>query len=174
MIDQHLQFEQTQRECRTDDFELLTRTRNYRILYCNLGRYQHKIESISELKVNEHTTKDLYSLNVIGAGWKLTQFFIRMKELANVEHMQSKTIQFRLIEVDIHWPIVLAVTRMPWPTSSSNKYGPMMPPSPKSTGSSDSFWVRGLFNICVRIFRQDQNELHLKRWFFFYQNRHFL
>ena len=51
---------------------------------------------------------------------------------------------------------------------------------PKSSPNSDSFWVRRLFNVCVRVFctpnatillvyiytRQDQNELHLKRWFF--------
>ena len=58
-----------------------------------------------------------------------------------------------------------------WPNYSSG---------PKSALNSDSFWVRGLFNVCVRVFcnpkcnnfacllnRQDQNELHLKRYYFF-------
>ena len=42
--------------------------------------------------------------------------------------------------------------------------------------STKSFWVRRLFNVCVRVFCdnfaclhtwQDRNELHLKKWFFF-------
>ena len=50
----------------------------------------------------------------------------------------------------------------------------------KCTPNSDSIWVRRLFNVCMRVFcapkcdnficlltRQDQNVLHLKRWFFF-------
>ena len=46
----------------------------------------------------------------------------------------------------------------------------------KSAPNSDSLWVYRLFNVCVRVFcapnatilivHQDQNELHLKRWFF--------
>ena len=49
---------------------------------------------------------------------------------------------------------------------------------PKSAPNSNSFWVRRLFNVCERVFkydnfdclhtRQDQNKLHLKRWFFFF------
>ena len=35
---------------------------------------------------------------------------------------------------------------------------------PKFAPNSDSFWVRRLFNVHTR---QDENELHLKRWFFF-------
>ena len=53
---------------------------------------------------------------------------------------------------------------------------------PKFAPNSYSFWVRWLFNVCVRVFCaqmrqfgrlhtcQDQSELHLKRWFFC-QNR---
>ena len=53
---------------------------------------------------------------------------------------------------------------------------------PKFEPNNNSFWVRRLFNACLRVFcvpnatillvyphtRQDQNELHLKRWFFFF------
>ena len=59
-----------------------------------------------------------------------------------------------------------------WPNYASS--------GPKSAPNSDSFWVRGLFNVCWRVFgnpkcdnfaclhtRQDQNELRLKRWCFF-------
>ena len=49
----------------------------------------------------------------------------------------------------------------------------------KSAPNSDSFWMRAGFLCakcenfaCLRT-RQDQNEIHLKRWFFFFcQNRH--
>ena len=57
----------------------------------------------------------------------------------------------------------------------------------KSASNSDSFWVRRLFNVCVRGFlctkcdnftclhtRQDQNEFHLKKMIFFvkiFQNK---
>ena len=51
---------------------------------------------------------------------------------------------------------------------------------PKSAPNSDSFWVRRHFKVCVRVFCapnatifcshtcQDQNKLHLKRWFFIF------
>ena len=69
-----------------------------------------------------------------------------------------------------HGPITIAIDCngfslliFEWPSYASG---------PKFAANSDSFWVRRLFNVCVRGFcaclhtHQDQNELHLKRWFF--------
>ena len=61
----------------------------------------------------------------------------------------------------------LLILKEKWPNYASG---------PKSTPNTGSFWVRRLFNVCVRVFcalnfaclyiRQDQNELHLNRCFF--------
>ena len=85
-----------------------------------------------------------------------------------------------------HGPIMIAIYCNGFSLLIFEEKWPNYASGPKSVANSDSFWVCRLFNVCVRVFcapkcdnfaclhtRQDQNKLHLKRWFFC-QNRHLL
>ena len=78
-----------------------------------------------------------------------------------------------------HGPITIASDWNGLPMLIFEEKWPNYASGPKSAPNSDSFWMRRLFNVCVLVFcapnvtifaclysRQDQNELHLKRWFF--------
>ena len=85
-----------------------------------------------------------------------------------------------------HGPITIAIDCNGLSLLIFEEKWPNYAAGPISAPNSDSFWVRRLFNVCVRVFcasncdnfsclhtRQYQNEFCLKRWFFC-QNRHLL
>ena len=88
-------------------------------------------------------------------------------------------------KIVLHFPITIAIDCNGLFLLIFEEKRPNYASGPKSAPNSDSFLVRRLFNVCVgfsvskmRQFclfilhtRQDQNELHLKRWFFFCQNQ---
>ena len=78
-----------------------------------------------------------------------------------------------------HGPITIAIDGNGLSVLIFQEKCPNYASGPKFVPNSDSFWVRRLFNVWLRVFcapkcnnfaclhsRQDQNELHLKRWFF--------
>ena len=82
----------------------------------------------------------------------------------------EKFVQYGPITIAIYCNgLSLLICQEKWPNYASG---------PKSALNSDSFFLRRLFKVCVRVFmrqfclftyppRSMINELHLKRWFFF-------
>ena len=73
---------------------------------------------------------------------------------------EQKFVQHGMIAIDCNG-LFLFIFEEKWPSYASG---------PKFAPNNNSFWVRRLFNACNFAglhTPQDQNELHLKRWFFF-------
>ena len=77
-----------------------------------------------------------------------------------------------------HGPITIAINCRGLSLLNFEEKWPNYASEPKFAPNSNSFCLPCLFKVCVRVFcapnrtiaclhtRQDQNELHLKRWFF--------